>query len=423
MRRTRANPWISTALAFLLMVLGSGAENILWAFQIGYMGAILLGLIVILMVDQNELGRRRQVAVVLLSIWSVTFSGTAIPVLLAAGLVSLARRGAVKSLLLLGPSALLYVGWYVIFVRGQASPYSASTINELGVGVPQYLGSFLVDGLGKVLPFPDLGAIALFCLMVWATLTITQWRGVSTAAYALAAAALLQGVLTAYSRLLLGFEAASSSRYVYGLVALLLPAIALAFTWFARHRRSVIAVIVSLVLIVAAYNGVLLRREAAAQSAIERATQQRLYAALDLVLQSDDAIDPNIRPVPIYAPNVSVGDLKEMNARGWISVGPYDIPALLSVQAQLNVTVQRAASAGTVGCETLEVDDTFTGVDGAVLIRLDEPGRVQLSIIDGAAAGDARGVDLTRGWNAIEFPAELTILVSSATATAVACDA
>ncbi len=151
--RAGVNPWIATALSFMLMVLGAGAENILWAFQIGFMGAMLLGLIVIALVDRPQLSRRAFIAVIVLSVWSLTFSGTAIPMLLAAGLVSLARRGVRTTIILFSPAAVVYLAWYAIFMRGQGSPYGVGSLTNFGVDLPQYLGHYFIDGLCKVLPF------------------------------------------------------------------------------------------------------------------------------------------------------------------------------------------------------------------------------------------------------------------------------
>lgn len=337
MKRAGVNAWIATALALVLMVLGAGAENILWAFQIGFMGALLIGIIVVLIADHDELTRVQWAWAIGLSILSLTFSGTAIPVLLAAGLVSLARRGVAKTAIMFAPAVVVYLAWYLVFARGKGSTVGASSLGDFGIDVPQYLGHFLIDGLGSVLPFAGLGAIALFCLVVWATLTFTSWRGAGAAAYALAAAAVVQGLLTAVSRLHLGMEAASSSRYVYALVALLLPAIGLAFTWFARQRRSVIAVIVGLTIFVAGYNAVLLAAASQDQSEIEQTSRERIYAALDLITAPGADIDPSTQVDPVLAPDLTAGDLLAMYRAGWITVGEYDDDALDAAKAALGI--------------------------------------------------------------------------------------
>lgn len=416
MLRVGVNSWIATALAFMLALLGAGAENILWAFQIGFMGAMLIGLIVILLVDDEALSRGRWIAVVLLSIWSLTFSGTAIPLLIAAGLVSWNRRGVVKTIVLFAPSAIVYLSWYALFAYGTGPGYGPVNLRQLGVDVPNYVGHTLVDGLDKVLPFEGFGAIAVFCLVVWVVLTLKRWKGQAVAGYALAIAALLQAILTALTRLNLGVEAASSSRYIYALVALILPASGLAFTWFARNRRPVVAALVTLLLFVSAYNAVLLGAEARAQSRLEQSTQQRLYAALAVITQPGADYDAGLRPEPIYAPDVSVGDLRAMHEAGWIKVGSYDTAALLSVRNYLDLHT-RSASRGpdTTTCLSLQTGESGSTRDSAAPTLLYAPvkTRVEIFLSTGAVRGDSRSIEIDAGWTEIDSDTGLQLTVTN----------
>ena len=40
-----ADPWVATALALLFALLGAGAEDLAWAFQIGFVSSVLFGLL------------------------------------------------------------------------------------------------------------------------------------------------------------------------------------------------------------------------------------------------------------------------------------------------------------------------------------------------------------------------------------------
>ena len=55
----RVSPWIATVSALPLIVLGAGAQNLLWAFQIGFLGSVALGL----RGDSPRESRRRRLAV------------------------------------------------------------------------------------------------------------------------------------------------------------------------------------------------------------------------------------------------------------------------------------------------------------------------------------------------------------------------
>lgn len=325
MNRVGVAGWLATSLAALFMLLGAGAENLLWAFQIGFVGAMALGVAVVLILDRPDLGRGATIAVIALSVWSLTFSGTAVPVLIAGGLVSLARRGMLRTLALLGPSAVVYAVWYltVQLPSGSGSRFAVSSLDELMVDSPRFFGHFFVDGLGAVLPFPFMGAIAVFALLVWALRTVPAWRGPATAAYALAGAAIIQGVLVSVSRVQLGTESASAGRYVYALVALLLPAIGLAFGWFARGRATIVIVLSALTVLVLVYNVGLLVRDTQSQVARETETQAQVYAALDIVTAPGADFPADAQPMPDFAPDLTVGDLIAMYDAGWITRGAY----------------------------------------------------------------------------------------------------
>ena len=43
--REGADPWVATALALLFALLGAGAEDLAWAFQVGFVSSVLFGLL------------------------------------------------------------------------------------------------------------------------------------------------------------------------------------------------------------------------------------------------------------------------------------------------------------------------------------------------------------------------------------------
>jgi hypothetical protein len=404
MLRIGANAWIATGLAFLMLVFGAGAENILWEFQIGFMGAMLLGLIVILLLDVETLSRGRWAAVIVLSVWSLTFSGTAVPLVLAGVLVNLRRRGWRTTIALFAPATVIYLAWYAIFNRNQDGYFGPSGLGGLLVDVPQYLGHEFVDGLGTIFPFAGFGAIATFCLVVWAVLTYRGWRGPATAAYALAVAGLAQATLTALTREALGVSAADSGRYVYALFALLLPAVALCLTWFSRQRVPVVAILTVLVLLTTVYNGGLLLRAAGAQAAIEQSTRERVYAGLALENADSGRYNPSDVPAPVFAPGVTLGTLATMQRDGWIHVGTYDTGALLSVKANIAVTLKAHVPAPTSAhCLPVARSTTTSVTDGpgATFIYSSHSTKASLYLSKGAVIGDTRPISLATGWTRI----------------------
>lgn len=51
------NPWLANALALLFALIGAGAEDLAWAFQIGFVGSVMLGLLAIEVAELAPAGR------------------------------------------------------------------------------------------------------------------------------------------------------------------------------------------------------------------------------------------------------------------------------------------------------------------------------------------------------------------------------
>jgi len=53
MHRAGVRPWSATVLASLFVLFGAGAANILWAFQISFVGSVAFGLTHLLLADHD----------------------------------------------------------------------------------------------------------------------------------------------------------------------------------------------------------------------------------------------------------------------------------------------------------------------------------------------------------------------------------
>ncbi len=59
MRRAGVGPWLATAAAGSFVLFGPGSEDIVWAFQIGFTGALAFGLVQLCLCDHDGgIGRR-----------------------------------------------------------------------------------------------------------------------------------------------------------------------------------------------------------------------------------------------------------------------------------------------------------------------------------------------------------------------------
>src|SRR6185295_9700253 len=148
-RREAGSGWALGAMAVMLM-LGSGGDDILWAFQSGTIGAVAAGMAAVVVAP-----RRPALAAILLTIAMATsgaslafFVGTAFHLLFTR------RRALVWLLLPLG----FYVLWYLLFATGSVSA-------GLG-GVADYVLTGLEASAAGALGTTSLvvGAIALLAL-------------------------------------------------------------------------------------------------------------------------------------------------------------------------------------------------------------------------------------------------------------------
>jgi len=353
MRRAQVLPWIATAASALLAFLGAGAENILWAFQVGFVGAMTLALTALLLVNRREFGLWHGVAFVAASVLSVTFSGTAIPLLMAAGIVGWVRRGIIRTALLLLPAVVAYAVWWARFGRAYPTPPEFRPKGLVGIAqdVPRYMISMLVDGFGKISPVPVVGVLLACAVLGFGFLTVRRATEATLPAYALLAAAVAFAALTAFSRSGLGVESAVSGRYVYFIVFAVMPMLGMVLTKIAKPERLTEAGVTALILLLAVYNAALLGADLSRRAGLSTEGRQQISAAYDLVTAHPGRYPAAAPPYVSWAPDVSVSDLEEFEREGWFEPFPYPVTARLNVETLIDISVGPAAQpASTAGC-------------------------------------------------------------------------
>lgn len=322
--RAGVRPWLATALSVLLTFLGAGAEALGWAVQIGFVGAVAAMLGVVVLVDGVPLTTRRAVGAAGLGLLAVASSGTALPLLVVAGLLSCVRHGLVRTAAVLGPAIAVAAAWYLTAGRQDAAPGRASGLREV-LTVPQYAVSMLTDGLARVFPVAVVGVIVSVALGTWWLFTLRQPADGTLAARLLFVAAPVFALVTGYSRVGLGDDGATASRYVYVVLACLSPLMALGLDRVTR--RTATGPVVAMVLIVAAWNmgGLAL----ALAERIDRVdgTRAELAAAAAWIRDGGRCLADDERPSPRWAPDVTVGDVREWLDRGWYDPEPVAVPA------------------------------------------------------------------------------------------------
>ena len=295
--RRRAGDLVGMAAAALLLVLGAGWENLLWAFQLAWLASVALGLGTFLVLQMPNAPGRLAVAAGLITA-SLTFSGIGLLFAVAASVHLAATPASRKDLVWLLPVAAALAAWYVAFGRSGQAPNPPPTVTNVYL-LPFYaiwgLGAS-VAGLIGVSGFAGLACLAL------ATGAIAfSWRHGGPEPFALGVAAGLLAfyVLTGATRAQLGYEQAGAGRYVYvGAVfwLILLADLARRLPWRGTWRPALVAC-----LFLGCFNSsVLLVEYAAAKTQVmarEMADMQALAAVrTDPCLNRSGAVDRLVMP-------------------------------------------------------------------------------------------------------------------------------
>jgi hypothetical protein len=129
----RVGPWLALVPATLLLFMGSAYQDLLWPFQIGYLGSIAGGLAALLLVEHRTARSDRFACACL--VWSIASSGIGIPFLLASAVALVFDRRDWRSLWIVGIPAVLFAIWYVGWGGGEQASVSAIA------AAPQYVAN------------------------------------------------------------------------------------------------------------------------------------------------------------------------------------------------------------------------------------------------------------------------------------------
>jgi len=187
----RVGRWAAVALTALVVFMGAGHMDLLWAFQIGFLASLACGLGALLAVDR-ETRRADLLAAVLLAV-GLGSSSLGLPIAAAVALDLLLRRGW-RRLWVVGVPAALYAAWYLRYGVGAADAANAGEVPrwlfEAAAGTMAALSGFggtygpvLALGLfalvGAALaapggPRPRLVALAALPLVFWAATALAR---------------------------------------------------------------------------------------------------------------------------------------------------------------------------------------------------------------------------------------------------------
>lgn len=375
--RQRSGDVLALAAAAVMLVLGSGWEDILWAFQIGWAGCVAFGLAAVLLLRGQTPPFWRPALASGALLCSLMCGG---PGLFWLALVSVdllfspPRR---HNLWVVVPPALAYLAWFAAVghsgVSTNRSPLSMDAFEQLVSFVPTGIGGAFSGMLGTASRGSEVALV-----VVAAALGIRwyqrAWR-VDSLVLGAIAGLVAEFVLVGLVRGQFGDLAATTSRYVWmGAVfgMLIVTDAARGLPWN-RLTQSLMIVILAVSL---GLNGLHLRHEISAQNTFFRSQDAELQVTW-MVRQAPDLNRAGTIPIRMAGPGtppVTVGDYVDSRAvlgSRLAPIQPSDLPSLDA--AAVNVAFANALPArtglvaGTGSPETAGC--TVTGASGTAEIR------------------------------------------------------
>ena len=336
------------------------------AFQIGFLGSVALGLGTMLLVNHAGTWQRRDWAGIVLAVFALLWSGVSVLLIVVCTLVVLLRRGIKPAAAFALVPAIVYIVWAVVYPP--ATTLAAPSVSAFADLVWGYVATGLSTAADAfVLDAPLLGSVGLLLLAIYLVRTAERATTQVAAAYACAAGAGAQYVLSAYGRWELGVRQSTESRYGYITIVLLAPAIAMVADRLLAGRSMVTRVgFVVLALLVTASNAHLLRTAATDEAVRELPIRKAILAAAQIANDPTQRLVPDARPEPRYSPDLTVADLRRFGANG-------ELPSLRpSLEDQLtaaaNLQIGLAQGEALAACAAPPVAQTtllHTGPDGA----------------------------------------------------------
>ena len=302
--RRRMGPVAALVPTLLLALLGTAYQDILWPFQIGYLGSIAGGLGALALLDRPPLERPnpgRDGGAAALLVGSVVSSGVGLAFAVACGVLLIAQRQPWRRLWIPVLPLVVYAIWYLGWGGGDHT--SADAV----LAAPQYVADAAAGAVAGLAGLNDATwgpALALALLAV----IVLEWRrrypgqGPSPMLLTAATGALVFWVLAAVARATEADPAAS--RYVYvGAVFILLAA---------SEARLGTALPGGWLI----FAGLLLFGALVGNISALRSGERGLRAA-------DTSVRAALASVEVAAPVVSPGFFPDQNDAPQVSAGPY----------------------------------------------------------------------------------------------------
>jgi hypothetical protein len=224
-RRRTLRP-VAVGVALIVLLFGSGFENLFWGIQIDFVGATALGFGALVLLDDLPTlpgARRAALATALLTVGVMT-SGYGLFMLGLVGLdLLLDGRRRRWILPLLAPTAL-YGAWYLAFGRAGLATHGNPLALDRALGLPVFVFEGASSAFGSAVGGGELlGHVVVVGVLVWCAALAARGRAIPSRAVACLLAITAEYLITGLVRDQLGLYAATYTRYAYlsGMLALI----------------------------------------------------------------------------------------------------------------------------------------------------------------------------------------------------------
>jgi hypothetical protein len=407
--------WVALGAAIVMLFLGTAYQDLLWAFQTGFVGSTAAGIWALVAIESG--GRRSGPSSGLLLTISVATSGIGLPFLATALVLVACRADRGRRLRWLGVPVGAYLSWFLLIGRSAVAVnndvFSPAAIAMAPVFAMVGSAQAIAAASGLSGPAAALvGALGFVALIVswahslidrigWHLPRVPLWLSPARVPEMTAAVA---GLVVLYSlvgltRSQFGLSSATQSRYLYPAVAFVLLAIA-AFVdqrlEGARAGRRVVALAGAVALLAVSLGSNLVALRDGQRVFEAYATDVRALTSVALRYADAPSVDPGrelfaLPPAPVLA--------ALLRAEGWPASGSdaelaalppeaVDIAIREIVADAVRVTVEAGAPSPSMAPAPIVVATRGSDVraaEGCVAVESAAGGSIELRMQDGAA--------------------------------------
>jgi hypothetical protein len=310
---TGSKPLVATALAAIFSVLGAAAEDLVWAFQIGFVGSTLLGLTAVYLALTGAASLRKTFGLAGLVLASLATSGVGLAYLVVVPLV-LMRRGRRFAVAAFGLPLMVYVPWYVVYGHSLTQPPDVSITAPLAVGAFVIFGTAAAlsgyFGFGtSILSLLLVGVPILSGLLITIRDFLAQRAAAARAPLAMFTGAIVFFGIAGLARAGYGLGIAASGRYLYVAMALMLPTLGCLLTRGVGHTAWLVHAVVPIAVTIA-FSNIFQLMTYADDTRTRNEASRAVLSAASMLLAGPAPVFEDQRPEPLLAPDLFVEDLR-----------------------------------------------------------------------------------------------------------------